>query len=280
MGVPQLLSHFADIASDYDALVCDIWGVLHNGAAAHAEACAALKLFRQRHGRVVLLSNAPRPAEDLAEQFRRFGVPLDCFDAIVTSGAAARDELARRANTNSLALLHLGPERDRNVFAGLNIELVDIAHAKLVLCTGPYHDDTETPDDYREMLAALRGRGLTMICANPDLVVQRGGKLVYCAGALAQAYETIGGNVVYFGKPHPPIYDAVRAQLQGARRPLAIGDGLATDIKGANLVGIDALFVADGIHGEDVAEFTERHMAELFAAAGVTARAAMRALVW
>lgn len=280
MNAPQLLAHFADIAPDYDAVVCDIWGVLHNGVTAHEAACAALKMFREKHGRVVLLSNAPRPAKDLEEQFRRFGVPLDCFDAIITSGAATRDELARRAATEKLAMLHLGPDRDRNVYQGLNVELVDVAHAKLVLCTGPYHDDRETPDDYKDMLAELRVHGLTMLCANPDLVVQRGGKLVYCAGALAQAYEEIGGRVVYFGKPHLPIYDAVRAEMRGARHPLAIGDGLGTDIKGANLAGMDALFIADGIHGEDVAEFSEHHLAQLFAEAGVQARAAMRALVW
>jgi len=277
---PQLLTHFSDIAPEYDALVCDIWGVLHNGAAAHLAACDALKLFRHKHGRVILLSNAPRPAKDLEEQFRRFGVPPDCFDAIVTSGAAAREDLARRSATAKLVMLHLGPDRDRNVFERLNVELADIAHVELVLCTGPYHDETETPGDYRDMLAELRARGLTMLCANPDLVVQRGGKLVYCAGALAQAYEKIGGTVVYYGKPHLPIYDSVRAELKGARRPLAIGDGLGTDIKGANLAGMDALFIADGIHGEDVSEFTGRHMAELFANAGVHARVAMRTLVW
>ena len=277
---PRLLSHFADIAPQYDALICDIWGVLHNGATAFTAACAALKQFRDRHGHVVLLTNAPRPAKDLEDQFRRFGVPLDCFDAIVTSGAAARDDLARRSTSAPLVMLHLGPERDRNVFEGLNIELVDAAHAELVLCTGLYKDETETPEDYGGMLAGLRQCGLTMLCANPDLVVQRGGQLVYCAGALAQAYEMIGGSVVYYGKPHRPIYDVALATLKGASRPLAIGDGLHTDIKGANGVGIDALFIADGIHGEDVAEFTARHIAELFAEAGVHAVAAMRALVW
>ena len=277
---PQLLTHFSDLAPDYDALVCDIWGVLHNGATAFAAACDALKHFRDRHGRVVLLTNAPRPARDLEEQFRRFGVPLDCFDSIVTSGAAARHELAHRAAGAKLHMLHLGPDRDRNVFEGLNIELSDAEHAQVALCTGLYHDDTETPDDYGELLAGLSRRGLTMLCANPDLVVQRGGTLVYCAGALAEAYERAGGSVVYFGKPHAPIYDVVRAALGDAKRPLAIGDGLLTDIKGANNAGIDALFIADGIHGEDVAEFTGRHMAELFEQAGVHARAAMRALVW
>jgi HAD superfamily hydrolase (TIGR01459 family) len=277
---PRLLTHFSEIAPDYDALICDIWGVLHNGATAFTAACAALKRFRDTQGRVVLLTNAPRPAKDLEEQFRHFGVPLDCFDTIVTSGAAAREDLARRSVSTKLAMLHLGPDRDRNVFEGLNIELTDAAHAKVVLCTGPYNDDVETPDDYVDMLAELHRRGLTMLCANPDLVVQRSGKLVYCAGALAEAYERIGGAVVYYGKPHRPIYDVVLSSLAGAKRPLAIGDGLNTDIKGANAMGFDALFVADGIHGEDVAEFTGRHMAELFARSGVQAKAAMRALVW
>lgn len=277
---PQLLRHFSELAPEYDALVCDIWGVLHNGATAFMAACDALKHFRDTYGRVVLLTNAPRPAKDLEDQFRRFGVPLDCFDAIVTSGAAARHDLTHRAARSTLAMLHLGPDRDRNVFEGLNIELADADHAQVVLCTGLYHDDTETPDDYADMLAGLRKRELVMLCANPDLVVQRGGTLVYCAGALAEAYQKIGGPVVYYGKPHRAIYDVVRAALGGASRPLAIGDGLRTDIKGANNAGLDALFIADGIHGEDVAEFTGRHMAELFAEEGVHARAAMRALVW
>src|ERR1041385_4914610 len=277
---PQLLTHLADIAPKYDALICDIWGVLHNGATAFSAACSALKHFRERHGRVVLLTNAPRPAKDLEDQFRRFGVPLDCFDAIVTSGEAAPRDLARRSAAVRLAMLHLGPERDRNVFEGLNIALSDHAHAELVLCTGLYNDDHETPEDYAGLLAGLRKRDLVMLCANPDLVVQRGGQLVYCAGALAQAYEEIGGSVVYYGTPHRPIYDAALATLKGASRMLAIGDGLHTDIRGANAAGIDALFIADGIHGEDVAEVTARHIAELFAETGVHAVAAMRALVW
>jgi HAD superfamily hydrolase (TIGR01459 family) len=277
---PQLLTHLSEIASDYDTLICDVWGVLHNGATAFAPACAALKTFREKHGRVVLLSNAPRPAADLEEQFVRFGVPLDCYDTIVTSGAAAREDLARRAARGGLAMLHLGPERDRGVFAGLDIELTGADKAEIALCTGPYDDETETPADYVDRLADLKARGLTMLCANPDYQVQRGGKLVYCAGALAQAYEKIGGSVIYYGKPHLPIYDHVRAASDGAPRPLAIGDGLHTDIKGANAAGIDALFIADGVHGEDVRDFTQAHLGDLFAGAGVAARAAMRALVW
>jgi len=276
----RLLAGLSEIAPQYDTLICDVWGVLHNGATAHAPACAALKTFRAKHGRVVLLSNAPRPASDVEIQFERIGVPLDCYDTIVTSGAAAREDLARRCARGGLAMLHLGPERDHSVFAGLNVTLTDVAGAEIVLCTGPYDDETETPADYAGRLADLQARGLTMLCANPDLVVQRGGKLVYCAGSLAQAYEKIGGKVVYYGKPHLPIYQHVRAVAGGAPRPLAIGDGLVTDIRGANAAGIDVLFIADGIHGEDVTEFTEAHLEKLFAGVGVHAKAAMRALVW
>ena len=277
-NAPQLLTNLSAIASNYDALICDVWGVLHNGATAFAPACAALKTFRERHGRVILLSNAPRPPSDLEIQFARFGVPLDCYDAIVTSGLAAREDLARRAPAR---MLHLGPERDHGVFDGLGLTLVtDLARAQIVLCTGPYDDETEGPDDYTEMFAQMRGHGLTMLCANPDFVVQRGGKLVYCAGALAQAYQKVGGDVVYYGKPHIPIYDHVRAVAGGAQRFLAIGDGIATDVKGANAAGLDCLFIADGIHGEDVREFTPEHMAELFAKHGAHAPYATRALVW
>jgi HAD superfamily hydrolase (TIGR01459 family) len=279
-AAPQLLTGLSAIASDYDAVLCDVWGVLHNGVRAHEGAVAALKSFRATRGRVILLSNAPRPASDIEDQFPKYGVPLDCYDTIVTSGGAAREDLARRAARSRLALFHLGPERDRNLYAGLDVALGELSGAQIVLCTGPFNDETETPDDYKAMLADMKGRGLTMLCANPDLVVQRGGKLVYCAGSLAKAYEALGGDVVYYGKPHLPIYDVVRAVSGGARRMLMIGDGLVTDIKGANAAGIDALFIADGVHGEDVREFTQAHMAELFANAGVHARAAMRALVW
>ena len=280
MAEPLLLQHLSDIAPRYDALICDVWGVLHNGAAAHPAACAALKTFREKHGRVILLSNAPRLPSDLEVQFARLGVPLDCYDTIVTSGGAAREDLVRRAGTGSLAMLHLGPERDRGVFGGIDVELTDLARAQVVLCTGPYDDEVEGPDDYAGMLAQMQALGVPMLCANPDYVVQRGGKLVYCAGALAQAYQKIGGAVVYYGKPHLPIYDRVRAVAGAAANFLAIGDGLATDVKGANAAGIDALFIADGIHGEDVREMTSAHMAELCDKAGVTALAAMRTLSW
>jgi HAD superfamily hydrolase (TIGR01459 family) len=277
----QIISGLGEIARDYDALVCDVWGVLHDGDKAHPAACAALKTFRQTRGPVILLTNAPRPVKDVEELFvEKYGVPLDCYDTIVTSGVATRDDLERRTKQGRLKMLHLGPDRDRGIFEGLNIETTGIDDARIVMCSGLYDDDTEGPDDYAQLLARMKARGLAMICANPDWQVQRGGKLIYCAGALANAYEKIGGEVVYYGKPKTEIYGYVRSAMKGAKHPLAIGDGMHTDIKGANAAGIDALFVADGVHGEDVTELTERHMGELFAKAGVHAKAAMRALVW
>jgi len=285
MSHPTILTAFRELAPAYDALICDVWGVLHNGQNAHLPACEALMEFRTNHGPVILLSNAPRPVRDLEMQFERFGIPFDCYDAIMTSGVAARDDLARRASGKRLQMLHLGPPRDSGVFEGLNLDTVNVAAAEFVLCTGFYDDETETPADYADTLSDLQARGLTMLCANPDLVVQRGGKMIPCAGAMAAAYEGIGGHVVYYGKPHKPIYDvtlgeAARIAGKPVKAPLAIGDGMHTDLKGANGAGIDALFIADGIHGEDVRELTPEHMAALFAKTGVHARAAMRSLVW
>src|SRR6185312_11239155 len=236
-------------------------------------AVAALKEFRKARGRVVLLSNAPRPKRDLLAQFERYGIAPDSYDEIVTSGIATRLDLERR---RPRAMYHLGPERDRGIFAGLGIEETDIEGADIVLNSGLFDDDVETPDDYKDSLAEMKARGLLMLCANPDWVVQRGGKLIWCAGALADAYQKIGGDVIYYGKPMTPIYDLVRASLPGAKRFLAIGDGMHTDIKGANAACIDALFIADGIHGEDVADMSPGHLAELFAKADVHVRAAMR----
>ena len=274
---PRILSGLSEIASGYDALVCDVWGVLHDGRVAHRPAAEALREFRRHGGRVVLLSNAPRPKRDLLAQFEHYGIPPDAYDEIVTSGIATRLDLERR---RPRTMYHLGPARDRGIFEGLGIEETDIAGADIVLNSGLFDDDVETPADYADRLAQMKARDLSMVCANPDWVVQRGGKLIHCAGALAAAYEKIGGQVVYYGKPMPEIYDLVRAHLGGARRPLAIGDGMHTDVKGANRVGLDALFIADGIHGEEIGAVTSERMSELFAAAGVSARAAMPKLLW
>jgi HAD superfamily hydrolase (TIGR01459 family) len=282
---PVILGGLRDIAGNYDALLCDVWGVVHDGTHAHGEAVEALRRFRIQHGPVILLSNAPRPAEDVEQQFARLHVPADCYDSILTSGMLVREEIARRSQGRELRILHIGPERDRGIISGLPVICVDPENAEVVLCTGLFDDDTETPEDYRALLCDLKHRGLTLLCANPDIVVQRGGNLIWCAGALARLYTELGGDVVYYGKPHMPVYEAALARLRAAAkndalRVLALGDGLETDIRGANAARLDAVFIADGIHGEDVSELTPAALARLFARAGVTAASAMRRLVW
>lgn len=285
MTPPTIITRLREIAPRHDALICDVWGVLHNGRSPYLEAADALRRFRKEHGPVILLTNAPRPVADVEEIFARLGVPLDCYDAIVTSGVAAREDLAKRAAGRTLKMLHLGPERDRGVFAGLPVEAATVEEAEIVLNTGLYDDETETPQDYAGTFATMKARGLTMLCANPDIVVERGDRLIWCAGALARDYEKLGGAVVYYGKPHRPIYEtvlALAAQIAGRKitAPLAIGDGADTDIKGANAMGIDALFIAQGVHAAQLGDLTADGIAQLFAVPGVHAKAAMRALVW
>ena len=284
-AMPALLGGLGEVAGGYDVLLCDVWGVLHDGHIAHGAAVEALQQFRGQRGPVILLSNAPRPAEDVAEQLVCLRVPRDCYDSILTSGMVAREDLRRRASGIPLQMLHIGPPRDGGIFAGLPVRCVTPDLAEIVLCTGLFDDDQETPQDYRAMLSSLVDRGLPFLCANPDIVVQRGGKLVWCAGALARLYTELGGNSVYYGKPHAPIYaEALRLARMAAERAeprvLVLGDGLETDIRGANRAGLDAVFIADGIHGEDVREMTASAVAALCRRAGVTAKGAMRKLVW
>ena len=261
MSAPRLIAGLSEIAHDHDALICDIWGVVHNGQAPFPDAAEALRRFRRECGPVVLLSNAPRPAWSVEEQFRRIGVATDCYDAIVTSGGAARDDIgARLAQAGRLALYYVGPELDAAALEGLAITRADIDHADLALCVGLKDDLTETPDDYAPMLQAMRARNLTMLCANPDLKVYRGSRLCWCAGALAQAYEAIGGPVVYYGKPYKAIYEVALETAGHPKNALAVGDALITDLKGAKAAGLEALFIADGLHGEEIEPYTARHL--------------------
>ncbi|MEY4707865.1 MAG: hypothetical protein RJB58_1588 [Pseudomonadota bacterium] len=280
MSLPRLISGLSEIASGHDALICDVWGVVHDGARHHPAAADALFRFKEKHGPVVLLTNAPRVPEEVAAQCASYGLPSGCYDAIVSSGGAARDELARRSAAKALSLYYIGPDRDLPMIQGLDIRRTGIEEADLVLCIGLVDDMTESVADYAEVLAAMKARGLVMLCANPDLVVHRGPRLLYCAGSLAQAYEALGGGVVYYGKPHLPIYAAALAAAGNPKSPLAVGDGLVTDIRGANAAGLDVLFIADGVHGEDIAPYTPEHLAALFARFGVHAATATRALKW
>jgi HAD superfamily hydrolase (TIGR01459 family) len=278
--LPRLISGLSEIAADHDALICDVWGVVHDGQTHHPAAAEALYRFKEKHGPVVLLTNAPRMPAEVAVQCAGYGLPPDCYDAIVSSGGAAHDELVRRSAAHTLPLYYIGPERDLPMINGLDVRRTGIADADVALAIGLVDDMKETVDDYKDVLAAMKARGLTMLCANPDLVVHRGSRLVYCAGALAQAYEKLGGEVVYYGKPHLPVYKAALAAAGNPKRPLAVGDGLLTDVKGANAAGIPVLFIADGVHGEEVNPYTPEHLADLFARFGAQAGAATRVLRW
>jgi HAD superfamily hydrolase (TIGR01459 family) len=275
-----------DIGKGYRAWFVDIWGVMHNGRTAFPQASAATRAFRDQGGVVVLLSNSPRPSPAVQEQLREFGVPDEAYDATVTSGDLTRHELGKHAGAQ---VFHLGPGRDRAIFDGLDVALSAPEAAELIVCSGPFNDDVETPDDYTGLLGALAARGLLMICANPDHMVERGHRLVYCAGALAAVYETLGGKVIYAGKPHMPVYELAletAGRLAGEtldrERVLAIGDGLKTDIAGAGSFGIDSVFVASGLHapGEGGEALDAAHLTELFGQEGRRPIAATRGLQW
>jgi HAD superfamily hydrolase (TIGR01459 family) len=285
--IPALTDRFSSLASHYDAVLCDVWGVVHNGVAAYTDACDALARFRAGGGTVVLISNAPRPREWVVRSLDRLAVPREAYDGLATSGDVTRAFL--RGHPGQSVFL-IGPERDHTIFDGLPIAFGPLETADYCVCTGLYEDERETPDDYADILARLRARSLFMVCANPDLVVERGNKLVYCAGAIADRYANLGGEVLYAGKPHPPIYEEAFAQIAAARgsgvppaRILAIGDSVRTDLTGAKRAGIDCLFVTAGIHAE---ELGGRHapdpdaLALIFADAGATPKAVMHRLVW
>ena len=280
-----LIASIAPLAATSDAWLVDIWGVMHNGVAPFLAASGACRAFRQSGGTVLLLSNAPRPAASVVEQLRRIGVPDDAYDAVLTSGDAARAMIAAYAGR---PVLHIGPERDLPLFDGLGVVLAPLDAAEAVICTGLADDETETPETYGPMLAAARARALPMICANPDLKVERGGKIVWCAGGVAAAYEALGGMVKYAGKPHAPIYDAADAaiaRLRGGvavprRRLLAIGDGINTDILGASAAGVRSAYIASGVHLAAGAALDAAAVTRLVGSITPAPIAAMAALAW
>src|ERR1700730_10841075 len=282
----MLLRRFATLASGYDVVLCDVWGVVHNGVAATPAACDALARFRHGGGTVVLITNAPRPGEVVAPlPLDRLGVPRAAYDGIVSSGDVTHALIAARAGRR---VFHIGPQRDLPIFAGLDAPVAPLESADYVVCSGLIDDTVETPQDYPDLIERMRARALPMICANPDVVVERGDTLVYCAGAIADLYHAAGGAVIYAGKPYRPIYEQALALAEAARgrpvkhhRLLAIGDSVRTDLKGAAAFGIDCLFVTAGIHAE---ELGSRHdpdaaaLAGIFAAAGGDPQAVMQRL--
>ncbi len=291
-GIP-LIAGLSEIAERYDVVLSDIWGVVHNGQESFPAATQALARFRRRGGVVILITNAPRPAAPIRAQLDELKVPSEAYDGLVTSGDVTMALIAARGPA---PVHHIGPPRDLSLFdgaarlSGVAPLLAPVDHADYVLCTGLFDDRVETPADYDAILDAMLARRLPLVCANPDLVVQRGDQLIYCAGALAERYEQKGGSAIYAGKPYPPIYaeavsaaNAARGRSTDDSRVLAIGDAMRTDVAGAVRRGIDVLFVTGGIHREDLhgdgaleaaalEQFSARH--------GQWPTAAIRDLVW
>ncbi len=257
---PQLIPGLSSLAGRYDALLCDVWGVIHNGVASFPTACEALVRWNAEVSPVVLISNSPRPSADVVPQLRGLGVPEAAWAGFVTSGDVTREAIAARTPQGSRTpVWHIGAPRDRVLIEGLAVERVGPEAAAFVVCSGPEDDERETAEDYRGRLELCAGRGLEMVCANPDRVVQRGDRLIACGGALADLYEALGGRVTMAGKPYPPIYEAALAETErlvggplARGRVLAVGDGLLTDVMGANRAGLPLLFVATGIHAGDI----------------------------
>jgi HAD superfamily hydrolase (TIGR01459 family) len=257
----RIIDSLADVAADYDALFCDLWGCVHNGVAALPDAVAALKGFRRGGGRVVLLTNAPRPWRDVARQIERLGVPGDAWDAIATSGDSAR--LAMFQGVAGRRVYFIGEPHDLTFFEpmklaedAIEVVRVPLSEAEGIVCTGPF-DPHADPSVNRPDFLYAKTKGLKLLCANPDIVVDRGERREWCAGALAALYTEMGGESLYFGKPHPPVYDLARRRLaeHGAPVPdsriLAIGDGIQTDIKGALMEDLDSLFISGGLAAKE-----------------------------
>ncbi len=260
----ETIQALSDLSGRHDAVFCDLWGCLHNGRAPYPAAVAALQGFRRAGGKVVLMTNAPRPKSSVIAQLDGMGVPRDVWDIVVTSGDAA--QMGMLSGAVGRRVHHIGAEKDEPFFTDFAEDLaayaktqapitrVPLKEAEGIVCTGLADDLTETPDDYRAALLLAKTMGLPMLCANPDIVVDMGDKRLYCAGALAQAYEAMGGTALYFGKPHPPIYDLARRRLADAgltdAQVLCIGDGIGTDVQGGMGEGLDTLFITGGLEAD------------------------------
>lgn len=287
-----MIGGFSEIAGGYDAVLCDVWGVLIDGKRHFPRAAQAMETFRARGGVVVLITNASRPSEEVRQQLLGLGLPQSAFDDIVSAGELTLREIIARKGQ---ACHHLGPKRDTGLFEaadlalGAPLRMVSANEADYVVCTGLIDENKEVPADYDQRLAQLRARGLPMLCANPDIMVGIGGKLFYCAGALAERYAAMGGQVLMYGKPHPPIYAAALERLKELRggassKVLAVGDGAGTDLAGAGRAGLDCLFVTEGIHAEALypggGPLDEKALETLFCEAKARPVALAREVFW
>jgi HAD superfamily hydrolase (TIGR01459 family) len=284
MTALKFAERLRDLVGGVDVLLSDIWGVVHNGLVAFPEACDALRNFRAQDGTVILITNAPRPADSVQRQLRKLGVADETYDAIVSSGDLTRNFVAGHPGQK---IFWVGPERDNSIYRGLDPSLAPLDEADYIVCTGLFDDETESAENYRAMMLRARERELTLICANPDIVVERGDRLIYCAGAIAELYRELGGEVIFYGKPHRPIYEraiALAAERRGHAvsldRVLAIGDSVRTDLAGAHGFGIDCLFVTRGIHAGDFEGIDQLDPASVKELFGHPPRALTRELKW
>ncbi|TPK64291.1 MULTISPECIES: TIGR01459 family HAD-type hydrolase [unclassified Mesorhizobium] len=265
---PDIIGSLEDLSKNYSAILCDVWGVVHNGERHFPAAASALTAARTAGIPVVLITNSPRRSADVVAQMNVIGVPPSAYDRVVTSGDVTRDLIVEGPRK----IFHVGAERDLTLYDGLDVDLVEEFEASGVVCTGLFDDEVEKPEDYAELLRRLRARNLPFICANPDIMVERGERIIWCAGALARDYAQLGGRTLIAGKPYAPVYDvAMRevAEILGRpverRQVLAIGDGMLTDIKGAADNGFDVLYVSGGIHARDYGDASQPDPARLAA---------------
>lgn len=280
----RFVERLRDLVDGVEVILSDIWGVVHNGLESFPEACEALHTCRRRGATVILITNAPRPADSVQRQLRKLGVADETYDAIVSSGDLTRNFVADHPGKK---MFWIGPERDSSIHRGLDAVMAPLEQADYIVCTGLFDDETESAEDYRTMLLQAREHKLPLICANPDIVVERGDRLIYCAGAIAELYRELGGESIFYGKPHRPIYEramALAAERRGKATPLdrvlAIGDSVRTDLTGAHGFGIDCLFLTRGIHSEEfdgIDQLDSASVKELF---GHPPRALMRELRW
>ena len=280
----RFAERLSDLVDGVEVILSDIWGVVHNGLESFPEACEALHAYRQRGGTVILITNAPRPADSVQRQLRKLGVADETYDAIVSSGDLTRNFVADHPGKK---MFWIGPDRDSSIHRGLDAVMAPLEQADYIVCTGLFDDEIESAEDYRAMLLQAHEHKLPLICANPDIVVERGDRLIYCAGAIAELYRELGGEAIFYGKPHRPIYERAmalaaerRGQPTSLDRVLAIGDSVRTDLTGALGFGIDCLFLTRGIHSEEfegVDQLDPASVKELF---GHPPRALMRELRW
>jgi len=253
---PRRLTGLREVEDSFNVLFCDVWGVLHNGITVFPEAARALSRFRERCGPVILVTNSPRPAESAHGQLKGLGCPEGVYDAVASSGEATRAELSA---VSDQPIFHIGPERDKPLFEGLDLSFVETPEeARVLAATGLFDDESESPEHYRPMLQRAAARDVLMVCANPDEAARRGDRIIACAGALASIYVELGGQVRLSGKPHAPIYDLARTHAEGrlgseSPRILTIGDSPDNDLEGARRQNLPAVFITAGLFEEELA---------------------------